>query len=127
MADAEPAADALAEKVRRAALGEPGQLEIEVGLEQPRFSVSRGRAEQPEAWALRRALGGVSYPASREQVSGQAGAWLRGQPGLRQRLELLPELTYGSELEVLGALADLEAEEGGTEPPSAAAGNPAGS
>ncbi|MGH7704948.1 MAG: DUF2795 domain-containing protein [Candidatus Dormibacteria bacterium] len=89
------------ELLARAALGTPGRLGIEVGLSEPRFAPPRGQRTPKRELALRRALGGVSYPAGREQVLSQAGAWLTRQPDLLERLATLPEITYGGEQEVL--------------------------
>jgi hypothetical protein len=119
----------------RAALGNPGRPQIEVGISEPRFAEPRGRPTDPEELALRRALGGVAYPAGRERLVAEAGRWLASHPGLRDRLRDLPELTYGGELEVLRRLSDSEAEipergpagrEDGTLP-SAGIGNQEGS
>jgi len=92
------------ELLTRGALGAPGRLRIEVGLAEPRFASPEGRRTPREELALRRALGGVSYPAPRERLLIEAGRWLAGHEDLRERLRDLPELTYGSELEVLGQL-----------------------
>src|SRR5487761_1485232 len=92
------------ELLTRGALGAPGRLRIEVGLSEPRFAPPEGRRTPREELALRRALGGVSYPAPRERLLIEAGRWLAGHEDLRERLRGLPELTYGSELEVLGQL-----------------------
>ncbi|MGH7611969.1 MAG: hypothetical protein ACREN4_08115 [Candidatus Dormibacteria bacterium] len=99
----------LEERVRRAALGEPGRLRIEVGMDEPRFGASRGRPEPESERLLRRALGGVEYPANREELLAAAGAWLTREPGLLERLATLPEGVYGSELEALAELRRSEA------------------
>ena len=94
------------ELLARGALGAPGRLRIEVGLSEPRFARPLGHRTAHDKLAMQRALGGVSYPASREQVISQAGRWLSGQESLREQLLRLPELTYGGELEVLRRLAE---------------------
>ncbi|MGC2192656.1 MAG: hypothetical protein WA751_10015 [Candidatus Dormiibacterota bacterium] len=127
------------ELITRGALGAPGRLRIEIGLSEPRFASPEGQRTSSEELALLRALGGVSYPADRDQVVSQAGRWLGGHRGLQERLEGLPELTYGGELEVLGRLNQPLAEEQERlpeassdqppelEPPSTGAGNEEGS
>jgi hypothetical protein len=127
------------ELLTRGALGAPGRLRIEVGLSEPRFARPEGRRTSREELALLRALGGVSYPADRERLISEAGRWLGGHDGLRERLRGLPELIYGGELEVLRRLrepptvhlestpgdATDQSVEGG--PPSTGAGNDDGS
>ena len=127
------------ELLLRGALGFPGRLRIEVGLSEPRFVRPQGRRTAREVLALQRALGGVSYPADRERVISEAGRWLGGHDGLRERLLGLPELTYGGEMEVLRKLSEptaealdppLEAISDQSEaaaPPSAGSGNQDGS
>lgn len=119
----------------RAALGVPGRPRIEVGLTEPRFAPRQGRRTPKDELALRRALGGVSYPADRERLIAEAERWLGGYPRLQERLQALPELTYGGELEVLRKLAELnlgqptpsEDQPSESEPPSAGLGNQEGS
>lgn len=123
------------ELLTRAALGAPGRLRIEVGLEGPRFAPAQGQRTPRDELAMRRALGGVSYPADRGRVISEAGRWLAGYQQLRDRLAALPELTYGSELEVLRRLSQPVSElaeddpdrEADPAPPSAAGGNQEGS
>lgn len=123
------------ELLSRAALGAPGRLRIEVGLEGPRFAPALGQRTPREELATRRALGGVSYPAGRERIITEAGRWLAGQERVRVRLSRLPEGTYGSELEVLRTLNRAESEppdpspnqSSATVPPSAGEGNQEGS
>lgn len=88
----------------RAALGAPGRLTIEVGLSGPRHTRPQGRRTEQREIALRRALGGVSYPADRSQLLAQAGAWLRQRAELVAVLEGLPEEVFGTEQEVLARL-----------------------
>lgn len=127
------------ELLTRGALGSPGRLRIEVGLNEPRFAPPQGRRTPPEQLALSRALGGVSYPADRERVIAEAGKWLSSYPQLKQRLEWLPGIVYGGELEVLRRLAQLDSEvsrqlsdpepdqTSEESPPSAGSGNQEGS
>jgi len=91
----------------RGALGTPGRLRIEVGLSEPRFAPRAGRRTPKAELALRRALGGVSYPADRDRVIAEAGRWLSQDQQARDRLAGLPELVYGGELEVLRRLDEL--------------------
>jgi hypothetical protein len=99
------------ELLTRGAVGAPGRLRIEVGLSEPRFARPAGWRTSRDEMALRRALGGVSYPADRERLLAEAGRWLVGKDGLRALLLGLPELTYGGELEVLRRLSQLTSEE----------------
>jgi len=119
------------ELIIRAALGTPGRPRIEVGLAEPRFARAQGHRTPSDQLALRRALGGVSYPANRERVVAEAGPWLTGQEQLQQQLQGLPDLVYGGELEVLRRLRTPAADsrDGTTEPtpPSTGAGNEEGS
>jgi hypothetical protein len=123
------------ELLTRAALGVPGRLRIEVGLTEPRFAPRQGRRTPKDQLALQRALGGVSYPAERERLIAEAGRWLGAYPRILERLQTLPELTYGGELEVLRKLAELdlagptpsEDQPSESEPPSAGLGNQEGS
>jgi hypothetical protein len=123
------------ELLNRAALGVPGRPRIEVGLTEPRFAPRQGQRTPKDQLALQRALGGVSYPTDRERLIAEAGRWLGGYPRLQERLQGLPELTYGGELEVLRKLAELNLEQpppsddqpSETEPPSAGLGNQEGS
>lgn len=55
--------------------------------------------------ALRRALGGVLYPLSAAQLVTDTERWLRSYPSVWHELQSLPEGSYGSEVEVLTALA----------------------
>ncbi|MGA7173920.1 MAG: hypothetical protein WB020_10145, partial [Candidatus Dormiibacterota bacterium] len=88
------------ELLNRGAVGAPGRLRIEVGLSEPRFARPAGWRTSRDEMALRRALGGVSYPADRERLLAEAGRWLVGKEHLQTILLRLPELTYGGELEV---------------------------
>lgn len=123
------------ELLSRAALGVPGGPRIEVGLTEPRFAPRQGRRTPKDQLALQRALGGVSYPAERERLIAEAGRWLGAYPRILQRLQALPELIYGGELEVLRKLAELviveqtpsDDQTSGSEPPSAGLGNKEGS
>ncbi|MGC1184853.1 MAG: hypothetical protein WBA31_06845 [Candidatus Dormiibacterota bacterium] len=123
------------ELLTRGALGVPGRLRIEVGLDEPRFAPPQGQPTSKGELALRRALGGVSYPADRERLLAEAGRWLDGHDELRLRLSGLPELIYGGELEVLRRLDELAevdvtevADQGADEGPiSAGEGNEEGS
>lgn len=123
------------ELLTRAALGVPGRLRIEVGLTEPRFAPRQGQRTPKEQLALKRALGGVSYPADRERLIAEAERWLGSYPRLQERLQGLPELTYGGELEVLRKLAELNSapptsiDDQASEPdvPSAGPGNQEGS
>ncbi|HEY6538942.1 MAG TPA: hypothetical protein VI138_07905 [Candidatus Dormibacteraeota bacterium] len=92
------------ELLTRGALGAPGRLRIEVGLTEPRFGRPEGRRTAGEDLDLRRALGGVAYPATRERVIAEAGRWLRGKEAIQERLQTLPELVYGGEMEVMHRL-----------------------
>ncbi|HUY09166.1 MAG TPA: hypothetical protein VMW80_06910 [Candidatus Dormibacteraeota bacterium] len=99
------------ELLTRGAVGAPGRLRIEVGLSEPRFARPAGRRTSVEEMALRRALGGVTYPADRDRLLAEAGRWLVGHDGLQSRLRGLPELTYGGELEVLRRLSQPTSDE----------------
>lgn len=112
------------ELIMRAALGLPGQPPVEVGLRQPRFGEATGRPWSNRQMALRRALGGVIYPADRDQLLAQTERWLRDHPAVRHDLERLPERVYGGEMDVLSTL---EAELADGPGHSTGSGNPAGS
>jgi hypothetical protein len=114
------------ELIMRAALGLPGQPPVEVGLRQPRFGEATGRPWSNRQMALRRALGGVLYPASRAELLAQAERWLRSHPAVWEELQRLPEQTYGGEMDALRAL---EAELGPAGPGGHSTGseNPLGS
>ena len=123
------------ELLTRAALGVPGRSRIEVGLTEPRFAPRQGRRTPKDQLALQRALGGVSYPAERERLIAEAGRWLGAYPRILERLQALPDLIYGGELEVLRKLAELDLpgptpnddQPSAAEPPSAGLGNHEGS
>ncbi len=91
----------LEELLMREALGAPGQPPVEVGLHVPRFANPRGVPIGNLRLALLRALGGVAYPASREQVLGAARSWLKSSPQLAADLEALPPGDYGGEMDVI--------------------------
>ncbi len=110
----------LEELLMREALGAPGQPPVEVGLRAPRFANPRGVPVGNLKLALLRALGGVAYPASREQVLEAARPWLRSSPQLVADLEALPSGDYGGEMDVI---CELELARGH----SAGGGNPGGS
>jgi len=112
----------LEELMMRAALGMPGRPPIEVGLTRDRFAEPRGRHLGNRQLALRRALGGVSYPAEPTELVGQAQRWLQSFPDLVEQLRSLPERVYGGELEVLREL-ELGTTQAGSEPTSGGAGN----
>jgi hypothetical protein len=116
----------LEELMRRAALGMPGRPPIEVGLTRDRFAEPRGRHLGNRQLALRRALGGVSYPVEPPGLVGQAQRWLQSFPDLVEKLRSLPERVYGGELEVLRELelGETQVAPGST---SAGGGNDAGS
>ncbi|MGA9776629.1 MAG: hypothetical protein WBU92_12035 [Candidatus Dormiibacterota bacterium] len=94
----------LEELLLREALGSPGQPAVEVGLPRERFGEPRGRALSNRHLALLRALGGVSYPASRQLLLQGALPRLAGLPAVAAQLEALPEAQYGGELEVMREL-----------------------
>ncbi len=110
----------LEELLMREALGAPGQPPVEVGLRGPRFANPRGVPIGNLRLALLRALGGVAYPASREQVLEAARPWLRSSPQLAADLEALPPGDYGGEMDVICELELARRH-------SAGGGNPAGS
>ena len=91
----------LEELLLREALGAPGQPPVEVGLPGARFANPRGIPVGSRRLALRRALGGVAYPASRDQVLESARRWLASSPQLAAELEALPPGDYGGELDVI--------------------------
>jgi hypothetical protein len=110
----------LEELLMREALGARGQPPVEVGLRGPRFANPRGVPIGNLRLALLRALGGVSYPASREQVLEAARPWLRSSPQLAADLEELPPGDYGGEMDVICELELARRH-------SAGGGNPGGS
>lgn len=110
----------------RSALGLPGQPPVEVGLRQPRFGEATGRPWSNRQMALRRALGGVLYPATRDELLAQTERWLRSHPGVWQDLHRLPQGTYGGEMDALRAL-EAELESGGPDHHSTGSDNPPGS
>lgn len=114
----------LEELIMRSALGLPNQPPIEVGLHSPRYGQPRGTAMSNRQLALVRALGGVSYPADREDLVTQAERWLGSFPDLMEALGKIPDTVYGGELEVMRELESLEAEPG---PHSAGEGKDSGS
>ncbi len=114
------------ELIMRSALGLPGQPPVEVGLRQPRFGEATGRPWSNRQMALRRALGGVLYPATRDELLAQTERWLRSHPGVWQDLHRLPQGTYGGEMDALRAL-EAELESGGPDHHSTGSDNPPGS
>jgi hypothetical protein len=114
------------ELIMRSALGLPGQPPVEVGLRQPRFGEVTGRPWSNRQMALRRALGGVLYPASRADLLAQTERWLRSYPSVFAELQRLPERVYGGEMDALRALeSETEATVG--EDHSTGSENPLGS
>lgn len=114
----------LEELMMRSALGLPGQPAIEVGLSAARYGEPRGRPWSNRRLVLQRALGGVDYPASRSELLSRVRAWLEPFPDLIETLGMLPDSSYGGEMEVLREL-EMLAHRG--EDHSAGAGNVAGS
>ncbi|MHB1500276.1 MAG: DUF2795 domain-containing protein [Candidatus Dormibacteria bacterium] len=114
------------ELIRRSSLGLPGQPPVEVGLRQPRFGEASGRPWSNRQMALRRALGGVLYPATKEELREQTRRWLRTYPALWEELQRLPEQVYGGEMDALRAL-ESEPEPGPVDDHSTGGGNPLGS
>ncbi len=114
------------ELIRRSALGLPGQPPVEVGLRQPRFGEATGRPWSNRQMALRRALGGVLYPASKGELLEQTRRWLRTYPALWEELGRLPEQVYGGEMDALRALESEPAPEP-VDDHSTGGGNPSGS
>jgi len=109
---------AIDDLVRRAA-GLPRATRMEVGQDQPRWRDQRGSPRPDREMAARRALGGATFPATREELLAGAEAWLgRDRGGARVLLATLPEGRYLSADEAWAAIR------GAAEPPQAPLGQP---
>jgi len=90
-----PLADAAIEQLARRAAGVPRRTAIEVGDPGSGWRDQRGRPWSGDGFAVRRALGGMEYPASRDRVVETCKEHLRRLPLALAWLERLPAGDYG--------------------------------
>ncbi len=95
---------AIDDLVRRAA-GLPRTTRMEVGQDRARWGDQRGFPRPPVELAARRALGGATFPATREELLAASETWLgRDRVGARALLATLPAGRYLSPDEAWAAI-----------------------